>query len=212
MPVGQQLRHPHGRVPRDVVEHRLPASEDGAPHAEGAVVDDGVVARGHQCQVEAGAGDARAHHQHVVGAEVLEAPRRLVAHHHEGDVRELGAEVVHGAVEVGRVGQVHFASAPQVALVVGAPHVHPHERDVGEPRGASAAAGGGRRWRRGGGAGGGRRGRRRHRNCGGARGRRGGARLTRHPVLDEDRVRFAHWLDFQRAVLAETCKFFLSFY
>jgi hypothetical protein len=40
----------------------------------------------------------------------------------------------------------------------------------------------------------------------------GGARLTRHPVLDEDRVRFAHWLDFQRAVLAETCKFFLSFY
>lgn len=154
MPVGQQLRDPHGRVPRDVVEHRLAASEDGAPHAEGAVVDDGVVARGHQGQVEAGAGDSRAHHQHVVGAEVLETPGRLVAHHHEGDVRELGAEVVHGAVEVGRVGQIHFARPPQVALVVGAPHVHPHECDVREARGTVDGGGRGRR-RRGGRADGG---------------------------------------------------------
>jgi hypothetical protein len=82
-------------------------------------------------------------------------------------------------VEVGRVGQVHFARAPQVALVVGAPHVHPHERHL-----AQAA---GRRWRR-------RRGARRRRR-----------RRARHPRLRE-RV-FAYRLDLQRVVSAETIFF-----
>lgn len=91
------VRGPPG-VPEGVpADDHLAAAEDGAPQGEGAVVDDGDVAQGHDGQVHGGG--VAGHVEHILGPQVLPTPVQVVTQDQEGEGVVLGPQVGHRVQE-----------------------------------------------------------------------------------------------------------------
>ena len=87
------VRGPPGISEGVPADDDLAAAEDSAPEGEGAVVDDGYVAEGHDGQVHSG--DVAGHVEHVLALEVLPTPVQVVTQDQEGEGVMLGSQVGH---------------------------------------------------------------------------------------------------------------------
>lgn len=110
--------------------------EDCAPDAEGAVIEDGMIAGGENGQIESGSVRNRpAAHEHVRShVQIVVAPGRIVADDDEEDAFVSALEDVHRRVEEGRRRGTCGVFTPQVSDVIGASHVNPDVDEVRRPR------------------------------------------------------------------------------
>ena len=98
------VRGPPGISEGVPADDDLAAAEDSAPEGEGAVVDDGDVTQGHDCQVHGGG--VAGHVEHIISPQVVPTPVHVITQDEEGEGVVLGPQVGHCVKEKGFIEQL----------------------------------------------------------------------------------------------------------